>query len=129
MADPGVRLRLICCLQVYETFGPTLQPFYQIRFGEKYPLDAEKVQVSRPVFHVPRRSRFVNVAELRKLKGSDASNVHDEEVAEYELEFSDDEAGLTSGGDLLSPPPEVNQPGNTEENVAPSPLTSLDSDG
>ncbi|VDC05793.1 unnamed protein product [Peniophora sp. CBMAI 1063] len=76
---------------VYETFGPTLQPFYQVRFGEKYPLDAEKVQVSRPVFHVPRRSRFVNVFELRKLKGSDASNVHDEEVAEYEMEFSDDE--------------------------------------
>ena len=86
-----MRLTLIVCLQVYETFGPTLQPFYQIRFGEKYPLDAEKVQVSRPVFHVPRRSRFVNVAELRKLKGSDASNVHDEEVAEYEMEFSDDE--------------------------------------
>ncbi|KZV70999.1 NAF1-domain-containing protein [Peniophora sp. CONT] len=76
---------------VYETFGPTLQPFYQVRFGEKYPLDTEKVQVSRPVFHVPRRSRFVNVTELRKIKGSDASNVHDEEVAEYEMEFSDDE--------------------------------------
>jgi len=29
---------------------------------------------------------------LRHLKGSDASNVHDEEVAEDELEFSDDEA-------------------------------------
>lgn len=29
--------------------------------------------------------------ELKRFKGSDASNVHDEEPAEYELEFSDDE--------------------------------------
>jgi len=48
--------------------------------------------VSREVFHVPSRSNFVFLREIKKLKGSDASNVHDEEPAEDELEFSDDEA-------------------------------------
>jgi H/ACA ribonucleoprotein complex non-core subunit NAF1 len=44
------------------------------------------------VFHVPARSKYIFVASLTRLRGSDASNVHDEEPAEYELEFSDDEA-------------------------------------
>ncbi|EMD32566.1 hypothetical protein CERSUDRAFT_99296 [Gelatoporia subvermispora B] len=76
---------------IYETFGPTTQPLYQVRFNDQYPLDLTKVQVSRPVFHVPERSRFVFVRQLKRFKGSDASNVNDEEPAEDELEFSDDE--------------------------------------
>ncbi|CAK5280336.1 unnamed protein product [Mycena citricolor] len=77
---------------VFETFGPTAQPLYQVKFNTSYPLDKEKVQVSRQVFHVPRRSNFVFVEALKRLKGSDASNMHDEEPAADELEFSDDEA-------------------------------------
>ncbi|KAG6889985.1 hypothetical protein C0995_012945 [Termitomyces sp. Mi166 len=77
---------------IYETFGPTSQPLYQVKFNTRFPLDPERVQVSREVFHVPTRSNFVFLNQLRKAKGSDASNVHDEEPAEHELEFSDDEA-------------------------------------
>ncbi|CCL98128.1 uncharacterized protein FIBRA_00122 [Fibroporia radiculosa] len=77
---------------IYETFGPTTQPLYQIKFTQQYPLDPEKVRLSRPVFHVPERSNFIFVRQLQRLKGSDASNVHDEEPADDELEFSDDEA-------------------------------------
>ncbi|KAF8346975.1 Gar1/Naf1 RNA binding region-domain-containing protein [Amanita rubescens] len=77
---------------IYEPFGPTSQPLYQVRFNDAFPLDPEKVQVSREVFHVPSRSNFVFLREIKRLKGSDASNVHDEEPAEDELEFSDDEA-------------------------------------
>ncbi|KAI0323009.1 Gar1/Naf1 RNA binding region-domain-containing protein [Amylostereum chailletii] len=76
---------------VYETFGPTYQPMYQIKFGEKYPLHTENIQVGRDVFHVPAWSNFVFLNEIKRFKGSDASNVHDEEPAEYELEFSDDD--------------------------------------
>lgn len=65
---------------------------YQVRFNELYPLDPTRVQVSRSVFHVPARSNFVFLSQLKKWKGSDASNVHDEEPADEELEFSDDEA-------------------------------------
>ena len=64
---------------------------YQVKFNSQYPLDPEKVQVSKEVFHVPARSNFVFVRQLRALKGSDASNAHDEEPADDELEFSDDE--------------------------------------
>ncbi|KIJ22037.1 hypothetical protein PAXINDRAFT_178202 [Paxillus involutus ATCC 200175] len=76
---------------IYETFGPTSQPLYQVKFNQQYPLDAEKVRLSREVFHVPQRSHFVFVNQLKKLRGSDASNIHDEEPPEDEIEFSDDE--------------------------------------
>jgi H/ACA ribonucleoprotein complex non-core subunit NAF1 len=78
--------------QIYETFGPTTQPFYQVKFSSAFPLDPERVRVGREVFHVPTRSRFVFVNQIKALRGSDASNVHDEEPADDELEFSDDEA-------------------------------------
>jgi len=84
--------RLCIISQIYETFGPTSEPLYQIKFNQQYPLDPEKVQVGRKVFHVPGRSHFIFVHQLRQLKGSDASNVHDEEPGEDEIEFSDDEA-------------------------------------
>ncbi|KAI6031455.1 Gar1/Naf1 RNA binding region-domain-containing protein [Pisolithus microcarpus] len=76
---------------IYETFGPTSQPLYQIKFNQKYPVDTEKIRISREVFHVPRKSKYVFVEQLKKMRGSDASNIHDEEPAEDELEFSDDE--------------------------------------
>lgn len=81
--------------KIHDTFGPTYQPMYQIKFNSSFPLDMGEARVSRPVFHVPTRSKYVFVAELARLRGSDASNVHDEEPAEYELEFSDDEAEAT----------------------------------
>ncbi|KAF8445639.1 Gar1/Naf1 RNA binding region-domain-containing protein [Boletus edulis BED1] len=76
---------------IYETFGPTSQPLYQVKFNERYPLDTDKVRLSREVFHVPQRSHFVFVDRLKNLRGSDASNIHDEEPADDEIEFSDDE--------------------------------------
>ncbi|KAG6910493.1 hypothetical protein DXG01_009912 [Tephrocybe rancida] len=77
---------------IYETFGPTSRPLYQVKYNKDFPLDLERVHVSRDVFHVPARSHFVFLSYLKRLKGSDASNVHDEEPADNELEFSDDEA-------------------------------------
>ncbi|KAG1813348.1 Gar1/Naf1 RNA binding region-domain-containing protein [Suillus subaureus] len=76
---------------VYETFGPTSQPLYQIKFNQSYPLDTEKIRVAREVYHIPQRSNFVFTEYLQKLRGSDASNIHDEEPGEDEMEFSDDE--------------------------------------
>ena len=79
--------------QIWETFGPTTQPFYRVQFNDTYPLDTEKVRIAREVFHIPTRSKFVSVSYLKQqFKGSDASNAHDEEPADDELEFSDDEA-------------------------------------
>jgi H/ACA ribonucleoprotein complex non-core subunit NAF1 len=78
-------------IQVYETFGPTSQPLYQIKFNQSYPLDTEKIRIAREVYHIPQRSNFVFMEYLKKLRGSDASNIHDEEPGEDEMEFSDDE--------------------------------------
>ncbi|KAL0581051.1 hypothetical protein V5O48_000944 [Marasmius crinis-equi] len=77
---------------IYETFGPTTQPLYQVKFNSTYPLNPEKVRVSREVFHVPQHSKFIFTQRIAAMKGSDASNMNDEEPAEHELEFSDDEA-------------------------------------
>lgn len=44
------------------------------------------------MYHVPNRSKFIFPSQLTRFKGSDASNVHDEEIGEDEVEFSDDEA-------------------------------------
>jgi H/ACA ribonucleoprotein complex non-core subunit NAF1 len=43
------------------------------------------------IYYVEAHSTFVFTQPLKGLKGSDASNFHDEEVAEDEVEFSDDE--------------------------------------
>ncbi|TFK19963.1 NAF1-domain-containing protein [Coprinopsis marcescibilis] len=77
---------------IYETFGPTTQPLYQIKFNSKFPLDAERVKTGREVFAVPSKSKFVFIERIKAFRGSDASNVYDEEPADDELEFSDDEA-------------------------------------
>ncbi|KAJ3789223.1 Gar1/Naf1 RNA binding region-domain-containing protein, partial [Lentinula aff. detonsa] len=78
---------------IFETFGPTTQPLYQVKFNStRCPLNLEKVRISRQVYHVPQRSNFVFMRQIQALKGSDASNMNDEEPAEHELEFSDDEA-------------------------------------
>jgi H/ACA ribonucleoprotein complex non-core subunit NAF1 len=54
--------------------------------------DPTKIFVTRAIYHIPSLSKFVFPSALARLKGSDASNIHDEEPAENELEFSDDEA-------------------------------------
>ena len=81
----------LATLKIHDTFGPTYQPLYQVRFNDNFPLDKERAQISRPIFHVPGRSNFVFVDKLKLAKGSDGSNAHDEEPGEDEVEFSDDE--------------------------------------
>lgn len=55
-------------------------------------MDPEKVRVSRQVFHVPQQSHYISLNQITRFKGSDASDMHDEEPGEDEVEFSDDEA-------------------------------------
>ncbi|GAA5851434.1 hypothetical protein JCM9279_001065 [Rhodotorula babjevae] len=76
---------------IFETFGSVQQPFYSIRFPSSSPPDPAVFTHARAVFYSPNLASFVFTRDLRKLKGSDASNIWDEEVAANELEFSDDE--------------------------------------
>ncbi|KAJ3106416.1 hypothetical protein HDU97_006401 [Phlyctochytrium planicorne] len=76
--------------KIYETFGPVICPFYSVRFNTPEEID-EKFKIGTKVYFIPFLAKFVLTAHLRSLKGSDASNIHDEEVDDNELEFSDDE--------------------------------------
>ncbi|GAA5847426.1 hypothetical protein JCM5353_006435 [Sporobolomyces roseus] len=76
---------------IFETFGSVQQPFYSLRFPPNSAPDPTVFTLQKPVFYAPSHAQFVFTRDLRSLKGSDASNVWDEEVAAAEIEFSDDE--------------------------------------
>ncbi|KIW23607.1 uncharacterized protein PV07_11794 [Cladophialophora immunda] len=78
---------------VADLIGRVEEPRYTIRFTNDD--DIKEAGVSEAgviVFYVPEHSTFVFTQPLKSVKGSDASNFHDEEVGEDEMEFSDDEA-------------------------------------
>lgn len=69
-----------------------MKPMYIVRFPSADALTSNpNIVPSTKVYFVPGRSTFLFTSALRAMKGSDASNVYDEEVDERELEFSDDE--------------------------------------
>ncbi|KAI5284769.1 hypothetical protein KEM52_002747, partial [Ascosphaera acerosa] len=77
---------------VADTLGRVDSPLYTVRFTNRKAIDEFGIAVGKPVFYLHEHSTFVFTEPLKGLKGSDASNFHDEEVAEDEMEFSDDEA-------------------------------------
>lgn len=89
----------VLCLQdrsvigvVAETLGRVQQPYYAVRFDSKEEIAAAGISIATTVFYVPLHSTYVFTKTLQAMKGSDASNLHDEEVGDDEMEFSDDEA-------------------------------------
>ncbi|KAL1994068.1 hypothetical protein VTN49DRAFT_2737 [Thermomyces lanuginosus] len=77
---------------VYETLGRVEEPLYTIRYQSKDKISEFGLAKGTPIFYVEKHSTFVFTQPLKGMKGSDASNIHDEEVGEDEVEFSDDEA-------------------------------------
>ena len=55
------------------------QPRYIIRLGENLP-QGDDTLVERTLFYVPDQASFVFTQLLRGKKGSDASNIYDEEI-------------------------------------------------
>jgi H/ACA ribonucleoprotein complex non-core subunit NAF1 len=76
---------------VAETFGRVQEPMYSVMFTAPQDIEDAGLEFGTKLFYVDSHSTFVFTQPLRNLKGTDASNIHDEEVAEDELEFSDDE--------------------------------------
>ncbi|KAF9874754.1 hypothetical protein CkaCkLH20_07891 [Colletotrichum karsti] len=76
---------------VWETIGKVLQPMYTVLFNTAEEIGEAGLEVGSKVYYPPAHATFVFTEPLKNLKGSDASNIHDEEVAEDEMEFSDDE--------------------------------------
>ncbi|WVR08264.1 hypothetical protein IAU60_005311 [Kwoniella sp. DSM 27419] len=83
---------------VHETFGPLTSPFYTIRLPPPpFPYPAPESLASGKKLYYPLNPSyrsFVNMLAVRdpRFKGSDASNIYDEEIGEDEMEWSDDEA-------------------------------------
>lgn len=75
---------------VYETFGSVQHPFYSIRYPSADAIDRDLIKTGLSIYYLPTCSTYV-LAQAIRTKGSDASNIWDEEVAEDEAEFSDDE--------------------------------------
>ena len=72
---------------VAETLGRVEEPRYLVGFPRAP--DADALNLGTVVFYVDAHSTFVFTEPLKAYKGTDASNIHDEET--NEVEFSDDE--------------------------------------
>lgn len=78
---------------VFETFGSVLSPLYALRYSSASQVNRDMIEIGKQVYYIPSDSTYVLTRALRALgKGSDASNLWDEEVGDDEKEFSDDEA-------------------------------------
>eukprot|EP00124_Ichthyophonus_hoferi_P000090 Ihof_evm10s3 gene=Ihof_evmTU10s3 len=72
---------------VFDVFGQVGNPYYTLRAREEHTKDL----IGQQVFYCPHAAQYVMPSELRKMKGTDASGTHDEEVMPEEMEYSDDE--------------------------------------
>ena len=77
---------------VDEVFGPVSMPMYTIRFDPKVLTVDKLVPQTTAVYYVNECVSYLKPENISQSKGSDASNIHDEEPEAEELEFSDDEA-------------------------------------
>ena len=76
---------------VAETLGRVQQPYYTVRFTNTAAIAEAGLSKGTKVCYVEQHSTTVFTQSLKAYKGSDASNLHDEEVGDDEMEFSDDE--------------------------------------
>ena len=67
------------------------KPLYSVRFNTLADIESLNVAPSSPVYYIQDLVNLVLTQPLKSQKGSDASNLYDEEVAANEMEFSDDE--------------------------------------
>lgn len=79
---------------VAETFGRVQEPLYSVRFTNATEISDAGLEVGTKIFYSEQHSTYVFTQALKAFKGSDASNMHDEEVGDEEIEFSDDEAEM-----------------------------------
>lgn len=77
---------------VAETLGRVQEPMYSVTFGNAQEIQDAGLECGMSIYYVDAHSTFVFTQPLKNLRGTDASNIHDEEVGEDDIEFSDDEA-------------------------------------
>ncbi|KAH8911549.1 NAF1-domain-containing protein [Coniochaeta sp. PMI_546] len=74
-----------------DTIGNVRSPMYTVGFSTEEEIKELELQVGTEIFYSVDHAKYVFTQELKQVKGTDASNLHDEEVAADEMEFSDDE--------------------------------------
>ncbi|KAJ8714888.1 hypothetical protein PYW08_004869 [Mythimna loreyi] len=79
--------------KVFDVFGPITEPHYCVRFNSVEHVRERGVQPGMDVYIAPQsqHTNYVFLSELMKIKGSDASWLHDVEPPPHQLEYSDDE--------------------------------------
>ncbi|KAL2022881.1 hypothetical protein VTK56DRAFT_4412 [Thermocarpiscus australiensis] len=74
-----------------EVIGNVRSPMYTVSFAKEEDIQELGLVVGMPIFYSVQHANYVFTQPLKEAKGTDASNLHDEEVAADEMEFSDDE--------------------------------------
>lgn len=77
--------------EIFETFGSVDSPLHSVLI-EEGGVDKQLVTGKKQVFYAPEHATIIDTRSLAQVKGSDASNLYDEEVPEWQQEHSDDEA-------------------------------------
>ena len=93
-AENGEDDRPIAVGRIEEIFGPVARPNYSLRFADQATLDALGLRPGMRLYAAVEQANFLSTTVIMQssLRGSDASDFHDEEPPAEELEFSDDEA-------------------------------------
>ncbi|KAI1073470.1 NAF1-domain-containing protein [Whalleya microplaca] len=76
---------------IADLIGSVKQPRYTAKFTNEEEIKSFGLELGTKVFYPPSHASYVFTQALRGERGTDASNWHDEEVADDEIEFSDDE--------------------------------------
>ncbi|KAJ5767264.1 uncharacterized protein N7511_004880 [Penicillium nucicola] len=79
---------------VTETLGRVENPMYTVMYPTASEVQERGLVKGIDIYYVEEHSTFIFTQPLKGMKGSDASNFHDEEVGDEEMEFSDDEAEM-----------------------------------
>ncbi|VEU23398.1 DEKNAAC104712 [Brettanomyces naardenensis] len=77
--------------QLFEIFGRLQAPVYRLKYNSDEELESRRIEKGARVYYVVPSAQFQLTANIKSVKGSDASNWNDEEIPEEEQEFSDDE--------------------------------------
>ncbi|KAL2164887.1 hypothetical protein VTH06DRAFT_183 [Thermothelomyces fergusii] len=74
-----------------EVLGNVRSPMYTVGFRTLDEIKELELAPGMPVYYSVQHANYVFTQPLKEAKGTDASNLHDEELPPEEMEFSDDE--------------------------------------
>ncbi|KAM0258577.1 hypothetical protein ACHAQJ_003748 [Trichoderma viride] len=107
---------------IAETIGKVLQPMYTVMFNSAEEVKELGLELGTKIFYPVDHASYVFTEPLKNLKGSDASNLHDEEIADEEIEFSDDEKEAEYKRSLKQKKKDKWKSGGGKEGKQPHPL-------